>query len=331
MSVNVPPEWGRPGVSPMGAMRSADRTFLQNTLTAVEQLVRNTAYGRPRGYEAAATWVFDPPTSQTRLSEYQFGLSMWCPTIKRAVDGSPAVVINFNPNPQRWSEGDRPMLDERGDRLYTQRLSTQALFGSTATFDGRYVLYTSGDESPTLPVSREEFLRALIFTLERDAKTGALKTSGYQEWMAQAGARKKARDETIAVIATRNPAQAAELQRTLEQAERAQTEQLRALDAQYPVARLGDRYRTQLAAMTPAERASPALVHGLDLVPASAPSPHPVVRENPAFYRARRSPTEPRAALVFMPLPYKPLEALYRQAYGEFDWAAVKKLVNAQP
>ena len=171
MSVNVPPEWGRRGVSPMGAMRSADRTFLQNALTAVEQLVRNTAYGKPRGYEAAATWVFDPPAIQTRLSEsYQFGLSMWCPTIKRAVDGSPAVVINFNPNPQRWSEGDRPLLDERGDRLYTQRLATQALFGSTATFDGQYVLYTSGDASPTLPVSREEFLRALIFTLERDAK-----------------------------------------------------------------------------------------------------------------------------------------------------------------
>jgi len=149
--------------------------------------------------------------------------------------------------------------------------------------------------------------------------------------MAQADARKKGRDETIAMIAARNPAQAAQLQRSLEQAERDQTEQLKALDAQYPVARLGDRYRTQLAAMTPAERASPALVHGLELVPASAPDPHPVVRENPAFYRTRRSPTEPRAALVFMPLPYRPLEALYRQAYREFDWAAVKKLVNAQP
>ena len=40
---------------------------------------------------------------------------------------------------------------------------------------------------------------------------------------------------------------------------------------------------------------------------------------------------EPRAALVFMPLPYRPLAALYRRAYTEFDWAAVKKLVNAQP
>ena len=149
--------------------------------------------------------------------------------------------------------------------------------------------------------------------------------------MAQADARKKGREETVAIIAATNPAQAAQLRQALEQAERDQTAQIRTLDEQYPVARLGDRYRTQLAAMTPAERASPALVHGLDLVPANAPDPHPVVQENPAFYRTRSSPTEPRAALVFMPLPYRALEALYRQAYSEFDWAAVKKLVNPQP
>jgi hypothetical protein len=49
---------------------------------------------------------------------------------------------------------------------------------------------------------------------------------------------------------------------------------------------------------------------------------------NPAFYRARTSPLEPRLVVVWLPHNYKELDAVNRQMYREFDWAALKALVN---
>lgn len=91
---------------------------------------------------------------------------------------------------------------------------------------------------------------------------------------------------------------------------------------------IGDKLRAQIAAMSPQERASPAFLVGDTLAAAGAPNTYAVVRANPAFYRARRSPVEPRAVLVLMPNSYKELWRQQEQLYTQLDWAAIKKMVN---
>jgi hypothetical protein len=80
--------------------------------------------------------------------------------------------------------------------------------------------------------------------------------------------------------------------------------------------------------MTPAERASPAWVRGPDLVPAGSPNAAAIVRVNPAFYRARRSPAEVRAILVHLQNVPVEREAQRQQMVRDLDWAALKRLLN---
>lgn len=126
-----------------------------------------------------------------------------------------------------------------------ERVRTTTLFGATATFgrfheepsEGLYVLFTAGGQSPTLPVSREEYLRAMIFTLEgkdqEKIKAAAAITSKtpYERWMADAPERKRRNEELYAIVASTNPAQAATMRADMEKAELAETEKLEKGDA----------------------------------------------------------------------------------------------------
>jgi hypothetical protein len=80
--------------------------------------------------------------------------------------------------------------------------------------------------------------------------------------------------------------------------------------------------------MSPQERSSPALMNGLDLVPQGTPNTYMIVRKNAAFYHARTSPLEARAILVSMPGACKEERPQQEQLYKQFDWAALKKMVN---
>jgi hypothetical protein len=159
----------------------------------------------------------------------------------------------------------------------------------------------------------------------------------YERWVAEAPERKKRNEELFAAIARAAPAQAAKTRADMEKAEPAEGESLERGDAfeRERQARdlatfkgIGDGYRAQIAAMSPAQRSSPALVVGDDLAPAGTPNACAIVRKNPAFYRARTSPLEPRAILVSMPGGYKELRPQQEQLYKQFDWAALKKMVN---
>ena len=132
------------------------------------------------------------------------------------------------------------------------------------------------------------------------------------------------------MMAATDRAKAAQFRRDMEKAEREQTEALKTLDEK--TRRLADPFRAKIAAMTPVERAMPAFVSGLDFAPANVPNAHAIVRENPAFYRARQSPVEPRAVFVYIPpSAYRELEPQRRQMFREFDWTALKRMVAAQP
>jgi hypothetical protein len=325
-------EWRPRGFRGARPTAAAERTSIESTLSAAEAIARKTAYGRPRGFTVTPTWQYGDASEGVRLRTFQFWsiISHHC---NRYDESGADIVLVFNPHPQFWSEGDGPtLLDENGDGLYTERLRAAALFGATATFGSSegevskrvLALFTTGGESPTLPVTREEYLRAIILDLEPKGPTP------YAKWMSEAPARKKARDETVAVVAASNPTQAEQLRKDLEKAERDNTELLRQGQAEAGPNRRSvvDGYRAEIAAMTPAERASPAWVRGPDLVPAGSPNAAAIVRVNPAFYRARRSPAEVRAILVHLQNVPVEREAQRQQMVRDLDWAALKRLLN---
>lgn len=330
---------------------AADKTAIEAELIAVEGIMRKTPYATPRGFAVRPSFAYHDITSRNQLYSYSFLLVVFLRCNKYDEHGADIDVM-FNPDPQEWSQGDRPMRDDRGDALYAEDVRTETLFGATATF-GRFheenveggfsVLFTAGGESPTLPVTREEYLRFRIFEHEgRDqeklkAMTAAFSKTQYQRWLEDAPERKKRNEELFAIIAASDLAQAAKTRADMEKAEQAETDRLRKNDAyeraewakglaQYRAT--GDKLRADIAAMSPQERASPVFLVGATLVPPGTPNAYAIVRKNPAFYRARRSPLEPRAVLVHMPGSHKELWSQQEQLYRQLDWAAIKKLVN---
>ena len=330
-------------------LTAAERATVDARLEAVEGLMRKSPYARPRGFAVLPFFSIHEITNRTQLYAYGFNLLAYryCSMYEVAAH----LLLDFNPSPMVWSEGDRPMLDEGGDALYTERVRTPTLFGATAMFgrfqeentEGLFVLFTTDGMSPTLPVTREEYLRAMIFTFEgknqekvKAAASIASKTQ-YERWMEDAPERRKRNEEVYAIVAKNNPAQAAKMRADMEKAELAQTKNLRKADADEraqmdrnmaAVKAPGQKYRAQIAAMTPAERSSPAFVVGDDLVPAGTANAHAIVRRNPAFYRAGRSPLEPRAIVVRVPNVFKPYWPQQEQLYKQLDWAAIRKMVN---
>jgi hypothetical protein len=347
----VVPWWPR-AVANDGAntLSAADRATIEARLAAIETLMRKTAYATPRGMAVQPWFSYHEITDRTTLYQYGFVLATYARCSKYD-EGGAHLLLDINPDPMGWSESDRPMPDEHGDGLYTERVRTPALFGATATFghfqernsEGIYLLFTTGGQSPTLPVTREEYLRAVIFSLEGKngekvkAAAAIVSKTPYERWMEEAAERRNRNEELYAIVAKTNPSQAAKMRADMEKAELAETEKLKKADA-YERAQLGknvagltvlgDKYRAQLAAMTPAERTSPAFAEGFDLVPAGTPNANAIVRKNPAFYRATSSPLQPRAILVRLPNARE--EDLSQQAelFKQLDWAAIRKMVN---
>lgn len=327
------------GSDPVAA---ADLAAIEPRLAQFEDLVRKTAFGSPRGFEAYPSWHYGAPPDRARLSWYAFVLVLQCPSRKATGgDGQLGIVINVNPDPQMWSESDRPHVDAKGDSIYINKVRGATRFGATALFGdldlesitglGAWVLFTTGDASPTLPVSREEYLRLVLFEVE--GPPGAKAKSAYQEYLDGAPDRKKANDEVVAIVAKSDPAKAEQLRKDLEKAERENGELLKQSDEQGAAGLRAstDRIRAQIAAMTPAERAAPAYIVGFtDFVEADAPNAMAVVRRNPALYRARTSPFEPRLIVVRLPGNYSALNDLNRRVHRELDWAALKALVNSR-
>jgi len=279
-----------------------DRARIESKLGSAEALVRKTPYATPRGFAVRPAWGYDGTPDRSRLSAYELSIVVHLRCSKYDEHGSD-LTFAFNPNPQAWSESDRPMPDERGDGLYYERARSEPLFGSIATYghfqeensEGVYILFTANGESPTLPVTREEYLRALIFSVEgKDQEK--IKTAA-DAARAQARIMNEARAETDKRIAG--------------------------------LTVFGDKLRARIAAMSREERASPAFVLDLDeFVSPGTPNARAIVRENRAFYRPRSSPLEARALLVRLPNTHKELRDQQRQMLDQLDWPAVKRLVN---
>lgn len=346
----VTPWWPRAAFTDGSrSLTASERKTVEARLTAVEALMRKTPYATPRGFAVRPAFEYHEITDRTQLYSYGFSLVTFARCNKYDEHGAD-ITVTFNPDPMAWSLSDRPMLDEAGDGLYVERVRAPAILGAAATF-GRFqeenspsflLLFTPGNLSPTRPVTREEYVRAMIFTFEgkdaariQAAATVAAKTP-YERWLADAPERKKRNEELFAVIQQVNPAGAAKMRADLEAAEREEGEKLKRNDA-YERSQLaknlaavtapGDRLRSALAAMSAEERAAPAFLVGEELVPAGTPNASAIVRKNPAFYRAAGSPLEARVILVRMPGAYKEYRAQQAELFKQLDWAALKQLL----
>ena len=334
----------------MTPISAADRAIMEPPLVAAEAIIRKTSFGEPRGFDLMPFWNGGPPRSRERLSRYEVTFHASCPTPSRDPDGTAPVIIRFNPGLGEFSEvGNAAYVDEHGDGLFYERVRSETRFGATAVF-GHFgvpnekvllVLFTTGGESPTLPVSREEYLRAQILFYEKtngDVSNTVAEKSPYEQWVERTPARKKEHEEMIAAVARTDPAAAAKLRADFEKLERETPASLKQLDATTregarksvgTFSKTADSLRAEIAAMTPAERASPAHVNISQRAQSDGtPRLNAVVRANPAFYRARRSPVEPRAVLVEFQGVYDPMKAQHRRMYETIDWAAIKRLVN---
>ena len=252
---------------PVNPLSPSDRTAVEAKLAIAEALVTKiSGYGVPRGFEVRPFWHYNGPTSRDRLTEYRLVLWTHIPSLAASPDGNGGPTVVFNPGLGWFSE---PIAtDENGEQLYIEARTREPLHGATFTYgifgvpntSGVHLLFTSGDQSPMLQVTREQFLRAELVGM---------------------------------------PAQ---IDRPL---------------------------RDQLAKLSPTERTSPAWVNGTaDLVSAGTPGARAVVRENPGFYRARRSPYEARAIIVNLGDMKDPVMAAQRQWFSEFDWAALKRVLD---
>ena len=334
---------------------AADRSIIAPNLIAAEAIVKKTSFAVTHGFDLRPMWNpgYDASHSRDHLGRYMVSFEAFCPSASADGDGTMPLAIIFNPNLDDFTEHAAPAVtDAHGDRLFLERERSETRFGATAVF-GNYgdgltaekpmlVLFTAGGESPTLPVSREEYLRARILFvdgIDGQIKETSVKTS-YEQWLERAPARKKEHEEMVATVARIDPSQAAKVRADLEKGERDTAESMKKMDA---IEREGIRkvtslnsstaanLRAQLAAMTPQERASPAFAAGDELRPAGSPNATAVIRANPAFYRTRRSPFEPRAVLVHLEYGYSALSPQKRAMYEMLDWAAIKRLVNEKP
>jgi hypothetical protein len=170
----------------------------------------------------------------------------------------------------------------------------------------------------------------------------ALEKTSYDRWVEEAASRKEQREASIAsMVRAQGRAAAEELRKTLEQTEREVTENLKAQDAEErarnnefrATTTEGDRYRAELAALSPEERRSTAWSLGYDaLVPAGTPGANRFLKPDPEFWRMRRSRTEVHSILVsFTPtltcMVPEVRDAL-RKAWDTLDWMAFKRMVE---
>lgn len=324
---------------------TAEKPTIDANMSAAEALVKQTAYGTPRGFAARGIRHFgdDPPPGQVRWYSYgTFGAVRCSKYDEHTAD----ITVIFNPHVMDWSEGDRGHPDENGDLLFSERAHTVAKFGSFSTFGtiheentrGFAILFTAGGESPTIPVTREEWLKAQIFTVEgkdgakiREAST--VRRKQYQEWVDRTEERKKEREQMLANLAAQEPSKVAQIRADMEKADKEAGEFLKKLADEEPenagrLTEYGDKLRAEIAAMAPAERASPAWLLGYDFVAPMTPGANAIVRTNRAFYRARKSPVEVRAILVLMPNRMQDeVREQHLKMYQQFDWAALKRLL----
>jgi hypothetical protein len=331
-------------------MTPAERAEAMATAAEIERILWQTPeLARPTGFEISKQ-VYGGALymGERGVFTYHFWLWFHAPS-KKATGGEGSRCIGVTVN---GGGGGYFIEDEIGGGIPGATIVYEGLRWDTPTADrrGGLVVLSRGGQFPWVSLTREQYLRTKIEEIggkngetEKAIKESLQKTT-YERWMEDAAARRKTREEIIAAaLRNQGRAAAAELRETLEQAERDAAAQYKAMEAeerQQQKSDLDHRYvdglRTQLDAMTPAERASSATVNlSGELVPSNDPSARRVLTQDPEFWRVRRSRVEVHALrLGFIPTQMcadQHVHAAVEKAYhGGINWAALKGLVDAQ-
>jgi len=297
--------------------------------------------------------------------QYTYRLTFFYPSFaanKYAI-GDVVFVVNADENVRAWVDAQGRDVYVEGLRWRPPVPSSVATFvatpsGTTVQKGDDFTLdawFTAGGESPWRSVSREEFYNAVLVTAEgnngekRAEVKKATEKTGYERWLEEAPQRKKEREEALKAVAQFQPAaEVQKLRKTMEDAEREAGEQLKkneSADRESAKSALKptDDVRAELNRMTPAQRKLPAIVDAgpnksefsatgvnirdpRDTLTANLSR---VLMPNYDFWRARKSPVEPRTMLVHLEATSTPpiSNAVY-QMYKKFDWRALAALMD---
>lgn len=319
----IPGAWiaGRP--SSDGRLTTAERNAMQGALTQIAALWR-TSLGALPGVEADESQNTDwlAIVNGSHVAGGTVKLLLWPYTVrngKLAFYDNAARAIFWVNHPVCVGSGD---VAPGTDFILAPRVNGR--YHGFPMLDS-VVVITHRAQPPCLPVTRGEFLQALVDKVNRDA------VRSDSTWRADAA--KRERD--MADVARANPQLAASARAQMAQMKR-MTDSLVAV-AQHT---FGD----ALARMSPAERAMPAYMaesgcrgNGSDptscFVDASAPNARAVVRPNPAFYDATRPADVQAITLQLREIAGGRRNAAYptsvmEAALDRFDWAALSALAR---
>jgi hypothetical protein len=350
------PRWTDQYPPEIGQATTAERAAAMITLDEIQRILEQVPeLAQPRGFEVGRQ-IYGGTLSFGDRGVLSYKLRLWFYLRSKAASGGEGnTCIEVSVNETRGA-----LNDETGKAFFIEQARGEPIPGATIVYEGLrwdtptadrrsgYVTLTSRGAFPWLPVTREEYLRAQIYLTEgrngekqKEFRKSLEKTS-YERYMDEAAERKKTREESVAAMArAQGRAAAEELRKTLEQTDREVAEQLKAAEAEerkQSSAALdnsyGDQLRAQIAAMTPAERASPATAkYGAhELTAPDDPEAHRVLTPDPEFWRSRRSRAEVHSITVsFHPgdgCAYPPVRAALEKAYRTLDWTALKRIVD---
>ena len=162
--------WPRSYVDVVNPISAADRAVIETTLGPAEALVRNTVFGKPRGFEVVPWWQYDGPRARNRLSEFRLEIQLQCPTKANGKEHPADVEMIFNPNPLRWSQGDRPILDENGDGLYFERARTAGMSARRSRGKDCLTRYIMGSGMAANLLKAEYFLPEVVNALLKEKR-----------------------------------------------------------------------------------------------------------------------------------------------------------------
>lgn len=255
--------------------------------------------------------------------------------------------------------------DSAGRKLKVLPPRQGELNGAHYFTDGRtgLLVVSRGDRPWWAPVSKEEYLKAMIRGIEKEmAKMEPVSSTPssdlYRKWLADKPKRDKEAQEVYRGLKKSNPAAAEEIMAQARKMETEMTERFReeseseAAQGPRQVEPVGyeDRlqlFRETLGAMTPAERAAPAyyLDNGNPLEPQLAPAGsdegQPIVVINPDYFDKKL----PRTAIQLMAIRYSgewvsnpdwkstcdgrhPSYLLMHQVVNKTDWGKIKAFME---
>lgn len=339
-------------------LTAAERKQVLERLNEIERiLLKVDEIARPVGFDVEPSFhVGNEPGTTGNVIASRYALTFYAPSRKVAGEGYVCIEVAINVGA---GTSVMPYRDEQGEIHFEHELG-DAIPGATHVWERlsptkrswTIVAFTSGRASPWKSVSRETFLRSVVYAQEGEHSKDAteyrklLLQTPYQRWMTEASERKKNREALIAQVQRASPDQGAQLRKTLEDTERETAARLKASESSdradnartLATPTLGERLHARIAAMSPADRAAPAWLDRMDtsgdfvFVAPGSPNAFHVVRRDPSFFRARRSRVEARLITVKIsasltgevPAVHQALNQVYRQ----LDWPAIAQLVD---